>query len=241
MKTEPSQSPRVTDAMKVLLVEDDDIFALLLQRTLTKGGFEVTVFSDIPGVAQRVRDGAFDALILDGNLPSGDGFELCRQLRASFTGVVMLLTGRDDDLDELMGLELGADDYVRKPTEPRLVLARLKAHLRRTRRASDKTDAATAMRFGEIMIDVDRREVMRSGLLLTLTDAEFDLLVALAKRAGEIVDRDTLFHGARGVEYDGLDRSIDMRVSRLRKLLGDDPAQPRIIKTVRGRGYLFSR
>lgn len=227
-------------AARVLLVEDDEIFALLLQRTFIKGGYEVKAMHDAPGVTALVRSENFDALIIDGNLPTGDGFELCRQLRPHFAGIIMLLTGRDDDLDELMGLELGADDYIRKPAEPRLVLARLKAHLRRQQRASD-TAQPPAMTFGEIEIDIDRREVKRAGSLLVLTDAEFDLLVALTSRAGEIVDRDTLFQGARGVEYDGLDRSIDMRVSRLRKLLGDDPTQPRIIKTVRGRGYLFVR
>lgn len=227
-------------AARVLLVEDDEIFALLLQRTFIKGGYEVKAMHDAPGVTALVRSENFDALIIDGNLPTGDGFELCRQLRPQFTGIIMLLTGRDDDLDELMGLELGADDYIRKPAEPRLVLARLKAHLRRQQRASDAAQPP-AITFGEIEIDIDRREVKRAGSLLVLTDAEFDLLVALTSRAGEIVDRDTLFQGARGVEYDGLDRSIDMRVSRLRKLLGDDPTQPRIIKTVRGRGYLFVR
>lgn len=227
-------------AARILLIEDDEIFALLLQRTLVKGGYEVVVMHDVPGVSTRARSEAFDALILDGNLPSGDGFELCRQLRPQFSGIIVLLTGRDDDLDELMGLELGADDYIRKPTEPRLVLARLNAHLRRQQRAAD-AKRTSVLAFGEIEIDVERREVKRAGSLLVLTDAEFDLLVALTSRAGEIVDRDTLFQGARGVEYDGLDRSIDMRVSRLRKLLGDDPTQPRIIKTVRGRGYLFVR
>ena len=227
-------------AARVLLVEDDEIFALLLQRTFIKGGYEVKAMHDAPGVTALVRSENFDALIIDGNLPTGDGFELCRQLRPHFAGIIMLLTGRDDDLDELMGLELGADDYIRKPAEPRLVLARLKAHLRRQQRASDAAQPP-AITFGEIEIDIDRREVKRAGSLLVLTDAEFDLLVALTSRAGEIVDRDTLFQGARGVEYDGLDRSIDMRVSRLRKLLGDDPTQPRIIKTVRGRGYLFVR
>ena len=227
-------------AARVLLVEDDEIFALLLQRTFIKGGYEVKAMHDAPGVTALVRSENFDALIIDGNLPTGDGFELCRQLRPHFAGIIMLLTGRDDDLDELMGLELGADDYIRKPAEPRLVLARLKAHLRRQQRASDAAQPS-GMTFGEIVIDIDRREVKRAGSLLVLTDAEFDLLVALTSRAGEIVDRDTLFQGARGVEYDGLDRSIDMRVSRLRKLLGDDPTQPRIIKTVRGRGYLFVR
>ncbi len=226
---------------RVLLVEDDEIFALLLQRTFSKSGLDVEVAPDIPGVSARVQTGNFDALIVDGNLPSGDGFELCRELRPLYGGVIILLTGRDDDLDELMGLRLGADDYVRKPVEPRLVLARLQAHLRRQSRAAKSAPNGAVMVFGPISIHPELREVRREGALLTLTDAEFDLLTTLAARAGEIVGRDTLFQGARGVEYDGLDRSIDMRVSRLRKLLGDDPAQPRIIKTVRGRGYMFVR
>jgi two-component system, OmpR family, response regulator len=228
-------------AQRVLLVEDDEVFALVMQRTLAKNGYEVTLMHDAPGVETCVLSGAFDALIVDGNLPTGDGFDLCRKLRSRFSGIIMLLTGRDDDLDELMGLELGADDYVRKPAEPRLVLARLKAHLRRHARANTASANVSVLQFGEIEIDTERRELKRGGTPVVLTDAEFDLLVALASRAGEIVNRDTLFQGTRGVEYDGLDRSIDMRVSRLRKLLGDDPVQPRIIKTVRGRGYLFAR
>ncbi len=234
-------SPTAVNPLSVLLVEDDAVFSMLVQRTLEKGGYRVTLLEDSPTVVDRVRNESFDVLIIDGNLPSGDGFDLCRQLRPMFSGVIVLLTGRDDDLDELLGLELGADDYIRKPVEPRLVLARLKAHQRRHQRDTNTHGSATELKFGEISIHLERREVFRSGERLSLTDAEFDLLAALTNRAGEIVDRDTLFQGARGVEYDGLDRSIDMRVSRLRKLLGDDPSQPHIIKTVRGRGYLFAR
>lgn len=227
---------------RILLVDDDEVLSLLLERTFKKSGIHVVCMGDIAGVEQMIASQHFAAVLLDGNLPSGDGFELCRALRTKFRGPIVMLTGRDDDLDELMGLQLGADDYIRKPVEPRVVVARVVAHLRREARSqsidSVRDDEIT---LGHLCIKLTRREVYLNSQRVTLTDAEFDLLATLAQSAGEIVTRDQLFQGARGVEYDGLDRSIDMRISRLRKLLGDSPDQPLLIKTVRGKGYLIAK
>lgn len=226
----------------ILLVEDDEVLTLLLERTFKKSAIHVTCVGDVDGVEQLIKEHEFDAIVLDGNLPSGDGFELCRVLRTKFLGPIVLLTGRDDDLDELMGLQLGADDYIRKPAEPRVVVARVAAHLRRQARLqSGDVMREDEIAIGNLIVKFTRREVHLHGKLVALTDAEFDLLATLARNAGEVISRDQLFQGARGVEYDGLDRSIDMRISRLRKLLGDNPDQPTLIKTVRGKGYLIAK
>lgn len=220
-------------------VEDDEVLALLLQRTFVKGGYEVKVMHDAPGVTALVRGETFDALIIDGNLPTGDGFELCRQLRPHFAGIIMPLTGRDDD-DELMGLELGADDYI--PQTGRTALSARARESASTPAAKSIDAPMGAMTFGEIEIDIERRERETCGSLLVLTDAEFDLLAALTSRAAKYRRSRHPFQVHAAWNTMGRDRSIDMRVSRLRKLLGDDPTQPwRIIKTVRGRGYLFAR
>ncbi|MBL8311790.1 MAG: response regulator transcription factor [Burkholderiales bacterium] len=227
---------------QILLVDDDEVLSLLLDRTFAKSGMQLTIRHDITGIAALITERHFDAVVLDGNLPSGDGFELCREIRPHFPGAIVMLTGRDDDLDELMGLQLGADDYMRKPVEPRLVVARVAAHLRRhVRLASLQTAGDEQCVVGHLVVKFSRREALMRGTMVVLTDAEFDLLAALARNAGEVVSRDALFQGARGVEYDGLDRSIDMRISRLRKLLGDDPTHPEIIKTVRGKGYMLAK
>jgi two-component system, OmpR family, response regulator len=226
----------------ILLVEDDEVLTLLLERMFKKSEIRVTSIGDVQGVEQLISQIAFDAILLDGNLPSGDGFELCRLLRSKFHGPIILLTGRDDDLDELLGLQLGADDYIRKPAEPRVVVARVAAHLRRQARLQGaEASIQDEVRIGSLNVKFTRREVQMNGNLVMLTDAEFELLATLVKNAGTVVSRDQLFQGARGVEYDGLDRSIDMRVSRLRKLLGDNPEQPTLIKTVRGKGYLIAK
>jgi two-component system OmpR family response regulator/two-component system response regulator RstA len=226
----------------ILLVEDDEVLALLLERTFKKSAINVTCIGDVDGVEQLIAQNTFDAILLDGNLPSGDGFELCRNLRSKFLGPIILLTGRDDDLDELMGLQLGADDYIRKPAEPRVVVARVAAHLRREARLQNSgVTRDDEIAIGNLIVKFARREVYMHGKVVALTDAEFDLLATLVKHAGEVVSRDQLFQGARGVEYDGLDRSIDMRISRLRKLLGDNTDFPTLIKTVRGKGYLIAK
>lgn len=224
-------------ARRVIFVEDDPVFAGVLTRFLEKNGCQVTHLPDGAGVVERVVADVPDAVILDGSLPTIDGFDVCRALRPRYAGPILMLTARDEDIDELLGLELGADDYIRKPAEPRIVLARLKARLRRP----EAPPQAQELRFGALVIDRGSRSVQMGGEPVELTTAEFDLLWLLASHAGETLSRDDIFRATRGLEYDGLDRSVDMRVSRLRKLLGDDTDPARLIRTVRGKGYLFAK
>lgn len=225
---------------RILLVEDDPVMAVVLARHLQKLGYTVSVEENGARVLARVAAEAPVAVILDGNLPGKDGFEVCRELRAKYRGAVIMLTGRDEDIDRILGLELGADDYLVKPIEPRVVAAHLKACLRRTEapRAEDDTDE---IRYGSFSISRATRIVQLAGQEVPLTTAEFELLWLLASRAGTVLSRDDIMSGVRGITHDGLDRSIDMRISRIRKRLGDDAENPRRIKTVRGQGYLFSR
>jgi len=224
----------------VLLVEDDELFASLLGRFLEKNGFAVACEQRGDAAVARILAERPDAVILDGNLPGKDGFDICREVRPAYGGPIVMLTGRSEDMDQVLGLELGADDYVSKPAEPRVVLARLRACLRRGAQTVLQGGEPSAIRFGKFEISSVDRSVRLAGRELSFTTAEFDLLWLLAGRAGRVLARDDIFASLRGIEHDGLDRSIDMRISRLRKSLGDDAELPRRIKTVRGKGYLFS-
>jgi two-component system, OmpR family, response regulator len=222
----------------ILIVEDDTVLAAVLARQLEKHGYRAEVEGHGARAVERVRAQAPDAVILDGNLPGMDGFDVCRKLRTSYRGVIVMLTGRDGDMDRVLGLELGADDYLVKPVEPRVVAAHLKACLRRVE-VSPST-GSSELRYGTFRISQSDRVVHLGEREIAFTTAEFDLLWLLAERAGTVLSRDQIMAGVRRIEHDGLDRSIDMRVSRLRKRLGDDADNPRRIKTVRGKGYLFS-
>jgi two-component system, OmpR family, response regulator len=222
----------------ILIVEDDAVLAAVLVRQLQKQGYAADVESHGARAVDRVRAQAPDAVILDGNLPGMDGFDVCRELRTSYRGVIVMLTGRDGDMDRVLGLELGADDYLVKPVEPRVVAAHLKACLRRVEAAPSA--GSSELRYGTFRISQADRAVHLGDREIAFTTAEFDLLWMLAENAGTVLTRDQIMAGVRRIEHDGLDRSIDMRVSRLRKRLGDDADHPRRIKTVRGKGYLFS-
>jgi DNA-binding response OmpR family regulator len=190
-----------------------------------------------------------DLVILDVMLPGKDGFEICRAVRARYQGVILMLTARDEDFDQILGLELGADDYIAKPVQPRLLLARIKALLRRSpsRRGRlpmrvPKRAEPAELALSAVFISARQRVPPAWGAdCIDLTTAEFDLLWLLARHAGSVLSRDDLLQELRGIGFDGLDRSIDARISRLRRKLGDDPENPTRIKTVRGKGYLFSK
>ena len=171
-------------------------------------------------------------------LPGKDGFEICAEVRQEYEGPLMMFTARDEDIDQLLGLELGADDYICKPVQPRLLLARIKTVLRRVS-GNNVLSSINEYHFDGFEIHASSREARLNGDLLNLTTAEFDLLWLLASNAGEIMSRDDIVGRLRRIDYDGMDRSIDLRISRLRKKLGDNPASPQRIKTVRGSGYLF--
>ncbi|HEY0722210.1 MAG TPA: winged helix-turn-helix domain-containing protein [Gammaproteobacteria bacterium] len=224
----------------LLLVEDDAKLAALMQEYLGKNGFQVLLEARGDLAPARIFHESPDLVLLDIMLPGKDGFAICREIRPHYSGPVMMLTARDDDLDELLGLELGADDYISKPVQPRLLLARIRAVMRRLggeRSASAREPARLV--FEDLEIDAASREARLQGNPLSLTTAEFDLLWLLASHAGAVLSRDDILRNVRGIGYDGTDRSIDLRISRLRKKLGDDSLEPRRIKTVRGAGYLF--
>lgn len=226
-------------AERILLIEDDSRLAGMLQTYLGENGFEVERSSDAAGGLTLARRSTFDALILDVMLPDLDGFEVCRRIRADSDLPIIMLTARGDPTDRIVGLEIGADDYVPKPFEPRELLARVRAVLRRGRR--DPIPVGGALHFGRLRIDVDRREVTLDERIVDITSHQFEILRILAENAGRVLSRDVLMDQIRGEELAAFDRSIDVHVSRLRAAIEDDPKHPRRIVTVRGFGYVFTR
>lgn len=222
---------------RILLVEDDQRLATLVRDYLADNGFDVAIEDRGERVPERVRHYRPDLLVLDLMLPGRDGLSLCRELRPGFAGPILMLTARNDDADQVLGLEFGADDYVIKPAEPRVLLARIRALLRRAEPAAPGTPRT--LRFGRLVLHGGARRVELDGKPLELSSHEFDLLWLLGQHAGEVVRRDLLFRELYGRPYDGMDRTIDVRVSQLRKKLGDHPDRPERIKTIWGRGYLF--
>lgn len=221
----------------ILLVEDDRRLAQLVTDFLEVNDFRVTVEENGNRVARQVQTLNPSLLILDLMLPGKDGLTLCKELRPHYKGPILMLTARDSDLDQVLGLEYGADDYVIKPAEPRVLLARIRALMRRYYH-SDET-AQENIVFGRLAIQPSLRKVSLGEEEIHLSSHEFDLLLSLAKSAGNILSRDFLFQQIYNREYDGLDRTIDVRISQLRKKLQDDPNNPARIKTIWGKGYLF--
>jgi DNA-binding response OmpR family regulator len=222
---------------KILLVEDDQRLSDLVQSYLTQHGFEIRqVFNGLEAEAQ-CREFNPDLVILDLMLPGLDGFAICRAIRPWFKQPILMLTAKESDIDQVLGLELGADDYVVKPVEPRVLLARVHALLRRTQIANAQD--STTLTFGHLQLNQSAREAYYDGQFVELTSYEFDLLWMLAKHAGQTVRREAIHKQIIGREYDGLDRTVDVRVSHLRRKLGDNAETPFRIKTVWGKGYLF--
>jgi len=221
----------------ILLIEDDRRLAEMVSEYLGEAGFRVSVAGDGRAGLARLAAEPCDALVLDLMLPDMDGLEVCRQLRAFSDTPVLMLTARGDAMDRVVGLEVGADDYLPKPFEPRELLARLRAILRRR----DPARPSRILRFGRLEIDRDARCVRVDGVERPLTGHQFALLLALAERAGRVLSRDTLMDLVRGEELEAFDRSIDVHVSRIRAVIEDDPKRPRRLLTVRGAGYVFAR
>jgi DNA-binding response OmpR family regulator len=229
----------VESRAQILLVEDDARLAALISAFLTTQGFEVRAVADGRVAIAAILAEPPDCVILDMLLPGADGLEVCRTVRGRYRGFILVLTAQDEDIHEVVALDTGADDYLAKPVRPQVLLARLRALLRRGARLGGSDVQGACILAGDLAIDGDRRAVHRAGVPVALTDAEFDLLWLLATRAPAVLSRDELVAELRGIEFDGLDRSIDMRVSKLRRKLGDDQAPHQRIRTVRGRGYLF--
>ncbi len=222
---------------RVLLIEDDPRLAEMVTEYLGQAGFRVAhAPTGRGGLALHARE-PFDALVLDLMLPDIDGIEVCRELRAKSATPVLMLTARGDAADRILGLEMGADDYLPKPFEPRELLARLKAILRRGQPGA----GAPVLRFGRLEIDTDARSVRVEGAEKPLTSYQFALLAALARNAGRVLTRETLMDLVKGEPLEAFDRSIDVHVSRIRAAIEDDPKKPRRIVTVRGTGYVFAK
>jgi len=224
---------------RILMIEDDDSLSSMLSDYLGGYGIEVTVAATIQSGREQLAAAQFDALLLDVMLPDGDGFQMCREVRANSDVPILMLTARGDETDRIVGLEIGADDYLPKPFNPRELLARLHAILRR--RLTPHTVRTQVLRFGRLEIDRDSRTVRIDGEPKAITGFQFDLLVALAESAGRVLSREALMDSVRGEELEAFDRSIDVHISRIRSAIEDDPKHPRRIITVRGAGYVFAR
>ena len=226
----------MTGMQTILLIEDDLRLSELVRTYLQSNGFRVLVEHRGDRALDRLQREQPDLLILDLGLPGQDGLSVCKAVRTQSSLPILILTARDNDIDHVLGLELGADDYVVKPVEPRVLVARIHALLRRGRPAPALDQKQ--LRFGALTINPAARSVTLEGRDIALSSNEFDLLHFLAARAGEIQSRETLYLQLYKREYDGLDRSLDVRISHLRKKLGDE-GTPDKIKTVWGHGYLF--
>jgi len=226
-------------AERILMIDDDTRLSGMVAEYLGARGLEVVTRPDAASGLDELARGRFDALVLDLMLPDQDGLEVCRRVRAGSGVPILMLTARGDEEDRIVGLELGADDYLPKPFNPRELLARLRAILRRQRPAEAK--AGARLRFGRLEIDRDARVVRVDGEEKPLTSHQFELLVALAENAGRVLSRDALMNLVRGESLEAFDRSIDVHVSRIRAAIEDDPRQPRRILTLRGAGYVFAR
>jgi two-component system, OmpR family, phosphate regulon response regulator OmpR len=239
--TEPTDKTR-----KILVVDDDLRLRQLLDRYLREQGFVVKAVENGEAMDRALARELYDLIVLDLMMPGEDGLSICRRLRGQGTDgnevAIIMLTAKGDEVDRIVGLELGADDYLPKPFNPRELVARIHAVLRR--RAAPPPPGAPAeaeetVSFGSVTVNLATRELMREGNTNTLTTGEFALMKVLVEHARKPLSRDKLMELARGREYDVFDRSIDVQVSRLRKLVEDDPAKPRYIQTVWGFGYVF--
>ncbi|MCC9655998.1 response regulator transcription factor [Rhodopirellula halodulae] len=223
---------------RLLLVEDDPHLAAMVCDFLHENGFEVEIENDGELAAKRIVHDRFDAVVLDIGLPGMNGIDVCREVRRQFNGPILILTARGEEIDEVVALEVGADDFMSKPVRPRALLARLKNHLRKSDSQMLEEDQIVV---GDLIVHPAKRQVTIAGTTVDMTTAEFDLIEYLAIRAGSVVARKDIYVDLLGLPYDGLDRSIDLRVSRVRRKLGDDPNQPTRIKSVRGVGYLMAK
>jgi DNA-binding response OmpR family regulator len=223
---------------RVLLIDDDARLAEMLGGYLRTNGYQVEHCGDGESGLQAQRRAGYDAVILDVMLPGIDGLEVCRRMRAFSQVPIVMLTARGDDMDRIVGIEIGADDYLCKPFNPRELLARLAAVLRRTR--AGERQASDRLRVGPLEIDRGAREVRVRGQRRELTGRQFDLLLLLAERAGRVQTRDQLMDALKGEEWDNVDRSIDVHISRIRQAIEDDPRHPRLVQTVRGAGYVLA-
>ncbi|RYZ08084.1 MAG: response regulator transcription factor [Comamonadaceae bacterium] len=230
---------------QLLMIEDDSRLAAMVGEYLGQSGFAFHHASDGQSGLAQLQEHSPDLVILDLMLPDIDGLDVCRRIRALPNGLakvpVLMLTAKGDPMDRIIGLEIGADDYLPKPFEPRELLARIRAVLRRRGENASPAAAHTVLRFGTLEIDRDARTVSVAGTLADLTSYQFDLLVAMAERAGRVLTRDQIMEAVRGRELEAFDRSIDVHMGRIRAAIEVDAKNPKRILTVRGVGYVFAK
>ena len=220
---------------KILVVEDDPTLLDVLKYNLLKEGYQVSTALDGSRALELARSERPDIIILDIMLPVLNGYEVCRILRKEMTAPILMLTAKDDEVDKIVGLDVGADDYMTKPFSMRELLARVRAMLRRSEMQAPSTD--TAIKVGEIEVDTSRHEIFRNGKTLTLRPKEFDLLAFLARNKGLVFTREQLLEKVWGYDYAGDSRTVDVHVRWLREKIEDNPNEPRLLLTVRGVGY----
>jgi DNA-binding response OmpR family regulator len=230
-------------AEKILVVEDEPALQETLAYNLTRQGYVVEIAADGHAAVETARQFAPDLVLLDILLPGMDGFEVCRLLRSEMNMPILMLTARDDELDRIIGLEMGADDYITKPFSMRELLARVKAHLRRVRLLREeigtREQALETLRFGNLMLNLTRREVLLNDQPISIKPKEFDLLLFLARHRGQALTRDTILQRVWGWDFSGGSRTVDVHIRWLREKIEVDPAAPLRIVTVRGSGYRF--
>lgn len=223
----------------ILLVEDDVSLAQWVAEYLTEQGYTTHVCHRGDEVVSQVKTLNPNIVLLDIMLPGQDGISVCRELRSFYNSPIIMLTARDEEMDEVIGLEVGASDYIMKPVRPRALLARIKAALRQNNEPNTPHVNESVIHVGALSIDTESRNVKLNKQDVNISSAEYLLLHYLASNAGQVVSRDAVFKATKGREYDGLDRSVDVLISALRKKFNDDPQNPEKIKTIWGRGYLL--
>ncbi|MCP4766187.1 MAG: response regulator [Gammaproteobacteria bacterium] len=226
---------------RILVVDDDADLRWMVEKYLSKHEFAVTLAEDGEKMREILEEQTFDLAILDINLPGEDGLSLARYLRSNFQIGIIMLSAAAEVFDRIVGLEMGADDYVTKPFEPRELLARVKSVLRRSQGAIEReVESGSRVKFGEYSLDLDAHQLLdRDEQAVALTSMEFDLLKAFAENPNKVLDRDQLLNLSHNRDWDPFDRSIDIRITRIRRKIEAEPSKPQIIKTVRGAGYIF--
>jgi DNA-binding response OmpR family regulator len=236
------------NSARILVVEDDLELADWIFEYLTAKGYQVLLADNGNTAVEIIKQENPDVVILDGMLPGLDGVDVCKAVRPEFSNAIIMVSARDEEIDEVLGLEMGADEYLIKPIRARALLTRIRKHLEAQALLNSPSEDpaltninSTQLRFNDLIIDRQAMVVSFNDKKLKISSHEFEVLWLLAENAGKIVTREELVRQIRGFEYDGFDRTIDLRISRLRKKLNDDPTNPYLIKTIRGKGYLFAQ
>jgi len=233
-------SDTTTHSAQIVLVEDDLELASLTQNYLTKNNFDVHTISDGANATEEILSINPDLVILDIMLPNKDGMDICKELRPNFNRPILMLTARSDNIDQILGLEIGADDYLCKPVEPRLLLAHIKALLRRIETTQETSSEITELTFQNLYINKAQHVARLDSEDIDLNPQEFKILWYLAINAGQILSRNDIFLHARGFDYDGQSRFVDIAISHIRQKIKDDNKENQRIKTIFGQGYLFN-